>query len=315
MSLPKKPLFPTVRQKSRRPMTVCIACICEHGLIVGASDRMLTSGDTEFEAVPSSAGTSIINKFTPVSETVVAMLAGESGLQVEILKSVISFAAQKAAEKNAQPSVKAILNTYIHFYDDIKQQRAASSILAPLGLNPKTFISSQKQLSDGFSETIARALIDFPMPPVETIIAGRDSEGSHLYKLFGNQWECCDLSGFAAIGSGARHAEAEFMSRGYSIAVPQEEALWLIYMAKRKSESAPGVGEATDMFAITNKSPFIRNLTPLMEGAELKRIYEDFEVKQDASFKAAQDEIRPRLIDYLEKQKGPPPPKKDLDIL
>src|ERR1700677_3845679 len=43
------PLPATQRLAKRKAMTVCIAAIANNGVIVGAADTMLTSGDVEFE--------------------------------------------------------------------------------------------------------------------------------------------------------------------------------------------------------------------------------------------------------------------------
>ena len=60
----------------RLEVTVCIAARAET-LIVGTSDRMLTSGDVQFEP---SAGMKLI----PLTNSLFMMTAGDAGLQAQI---------------------------------------------------------------------------------------------------------------------------------------------------------------------------------------------------------------------------------------
>ena len=287
-------------------MTVCISAICEHGMIMGASDRMLTAGDIQFETVPTSSGKDFPFKVTPInnSNSVVVMMAGDTCLQTEIVMGMLQFinASEKQSGKNC--GVKDSVNLYVDFYNQIKARLAASAVLAPLHLDQNTFIARQKEFSDGFSEMVARALIDFQMPVVETIVAGIDDSGSHLYAIYNNRPICCDSVGFAAIGSGSKHAESQFMLRGYSRIVPQEEALWLTYMAKRKSEIAPGVGKITDLFCINTKSRKYQTLNDLLTKVQLDKIYDSFVGKELSAFQEAQKELKPSLEKLAQESKN-----------
>src|SRR6266853_1595139 len=69
------------------PVTVCIAAICENGKLIGASDRMLTAGDIQFEPQQS--------KLVQLTSSMVAMIAGDSALQAEILYGVREEVARK----------------------------------------------------------------------------------------------------------------------------------------------------------------------------------------------------------------------------
>jgi hypothetical protein len=291
-------------QERKRPLTVCISAICEHNMIIGASDRMLTAGDIEFEPSPTSSGSDLSLKVSPLNDrrSMVMMLAGETTLQTEILTAMIHFIPEWEKKNGKNYQVKDAVSLYIDCYNQIKARLATSAILAPLGLDQNTFVSRQKEMLDSFAETVGRLLVDFQMPAVETIITGIDDTTAHIYKLFGNNAVCCDLIGFAAIGSGANHAESQFMLNGYSRIVPQEEALWLTYMAKRKSEVAPGVGKITDLFCITSKNSTFKPLNELAEKLNFGKIYDDFNIKQTSEFQEAKGRVKP----LLEAMKTPP---------
>ena len=58
-------------------MTVCVAAICERGMVVSVSDRMITAGDIEFEAPQ--------RKVWHLTTSVCVMSAGDTTLQAEIM--------------------------------------------------------------------------------------------------------------------------------------------------------------------------------------------------------------------------------------
>src|SRR5581483_4200668 len=76
----------SLRSKKRLPgrrkmdMTVCVAAITEINTLIGISDRMMTAGDVEFEPEQS--------KIWPLTKYIVAMVAGDFALQVDILRPV-----------------------------------------------------------------------------------------------------------------------------------------------------------------------------------------------------------------------------------
>ena len=74
-------------------MTVCISAICEHNLILGASDRMLTDtgGNIEFESSPASTGNDFPFKITPINTalSIVIMMAGAMDIQAQIVLRMI----------------------------------------------------------------------------------------------------------------------------------------------------------------------------------------------------------------------------------
>ena len=73
----------------RTPVTVCIAAVCQGNAIWGASDRMLTSGDGEVEFEPA------FPKSFTLTAYIAAMMAGDSGLQAEILQDVFRIVSRR----------------------------------------------------------------------------------------------------------------------------------------------------------------------------------------------------------------------------
>jgi hypothetical protein len=168
-------------------MTICVAAVGNNGMIFGASDRMKTGGDIEFEPrkveapqvpVPWIGGSKIFFQTTSLA----AMTAGDSALQIEILQQVYQII---QARVRTDPSnwwrVEDFAELYVAQYDRAKFKRASSAVLAPLDLDAEKFIRNQATMSRDFVRDVTHDLQSFDMPVVETIFLGVDNEGSHIY--------------------------------------------------------------------------------------------------------------------------------------
>ena len=89
---------------------------------------------------------------------------------------------------------------------------------------------------------------------IDLLIVGVDITGAHLYQINDPGIATCfDAIGYAAIGSGLPHAEGFLAEADYSPQVSVNRAIWLAYVAKRRSERAPGVGSTyTDILTISS---------------------------------------------------------------
>jgi hypothetical protein len=185
-------------------VTVCVAALCEGGNIFGASDRMLTAGDVEFEP---GAG-----KIRELTTSIALMTAGDSSLQTEIISRIsLDVVARIDADPKNWWHVKDVADLYARHYSAVKRERSERSILAPLGLTHDSFIARQAVIADSFIRNLTTELINFSMPSVATIITGSDPVGEHIYVVTGGDVECLDAVGFAAIGIGRWHANSQFM--------------------------------------------------------------------------------------------------------
>ncbi len=310
-------------------MTVCIAAICENGNIFGASDRMMTSGDIEFEPkldfiikpilpAPVSLTFNANTKIYAVTTSIVVMTAGDSGLQSEIVQDVLFVINSKIQEnKTHWLSIKEVADIYVEAYNRAKSRRAQQTIFAPFGLDQKKFIEQSNQISNQLLNEITKQIQRFEsyfkeMHGVETIITGIDTSignpgenlpSAHIYSIVksssGDFVTCCDSVGFAAVGSGARHAESQFMMTGHSPYSSQPETLLLTYLAKKRSEVAPGVGKGTDMFAIgpaLGSFAMLQNI-PDFDMKKINEIYESVETGQSEVFQKGMAETK----DYIAK--------------
>ena len=175
--------------------------MCDVNTILGASDRMVTAGDVQFQPPQP--------KIWQLTTSIVAMIAGDIPLQTEIL---IELTAEVNRRIKANPqdwlNVKDVADLYSHYYSDIRRRKAEKRILHPLGLDSNTYISRQKEMSPELVSKVANELVNFELPVVEVIFSGIDTSGGHLYIVRDGSVTCEDQIGFAVIGIGYSHANS-----------------------------------------------------------------------------------------------------------
>lgn len=230
-------------KREKIPVTVCIAAILDNNSIMGASDRMLTAGDIEFEPQQT--------KIVGLTTSIAAMVAGDSSMQAEILQNLWVATKEKIdPDPSVWLDVRYVVEKYSDYYNEARFRRAERSILAPLGLNNDLFIKRQREMDPGLVRQISAELLNFEPPGISVIFAGIDNSGPHIYVTNGGNIACRDNVGFAAIGAGYWHANSQMMFAGHTRYKSFPETLLLVFSAKKRAEVAPGVGEATDMFMI-----------------------------------------------------------------
>jgi hypothetical protein len=147
-------------------MTVCIAAR-SFGAVFLISDRMITSGDIQFEPPA--------EKITFLTSSIAVMASGDSGFHNEIMKDVTKEVSEKV---DANPKewwlVRDVVDLYIKYRNVAKLKRSEAAILAPLGLDRNSFIEKQKIMDGEIIASISRDLINFQVPEVSVIIAGVD---------------------------------------------------------------------------------------------------------------------------------------------
>lgn len=249
------------------PVTVCVAAMFDEHGILGASDRMLTAGDVQFEPQQP--------KIIFISNSIAAMIAGDSSMQAEIMQKVKADVRKRIDEDSSTwVNIKDVAELYMVYYNESRLKRAEQSILAPFGLDSNSFISRQKEMEAGFVRQIATELLNYEAPRISAIFAGVDTSGAHLYVADNDSINCRDNVGFAAIGVGYWHANSQIMFAGHTRRKSFPETLLLVYSAKKRAEVAPGVGGATDMFAV---GPRLGSYIEIGDHVitNLQKIYED----------------------------------------
>jgi hypothetical protein len=307
-----------IRGYTRKPLnkaprvTVCIAALCSellpdnqgHDLyVVCAGDRMMTAGvggeaDIEYEPTGSP-------KIFPVTSSIVLMWAGDAFIQREIL---LQMAPEVAARIQANPSrwlgVREVAELYSKHYLAMFRQRAEQEVFIRYGFDYDKFTNQNRDLAPSTIGSLVDDLRTFQAeyPGVWTLFAGLDPTGSHIYSALGSSIYCHDASGFAAIGTGARHASSQFMLARHSLKKPLAETLRLTYFAKKRSEVAPGVGSLTDMCLIGPALGSFQGFDQEQQIAELQSLYKESLADERRLLKRAQKGINA----FVEKLKQPP---------
>lgn len=216
-------------------MTICIGALCDDGQgVVACADHMVTGGDVQFEQAGS--------KITRLTDRCVALTAGPALTHTDVFDR-----ARMAISQQAEPSIRQIVEAVKQAYAEIRNERAEEKFLRPLGLSLQTYLHAGSDLVF----QLGREITEFGLG-LHIVIAGVDQSGGHLYMVADpGTAECFDALGFITIGSGSRHAEAVFISHSYARSFSVVEAAFVAFEARRRAESAPGVGNRlTDLIYI-----------------------------------------------------------------
>lgn len=238
------PLQPATR-KGNSPVTVCIAAISGGArTVVGVCDRMLTAGDIEYEPPQT--------KIITFGTRMIAMYAGDAAATASIIHRVLERGRTAAAS-----TVAELAEHVAEAFADVRRYRAEKLLLDPLGLSLASIANGTVSLSD---DVVKSLIFDMQRTTleVEFIVTGIDQDGlAHIYRVEDpGSTVCLDGIGFAAIGFGRRHAESQFMLANYTNQWPPVNAALLAFNAKLRAETAPSVGNQSDLFIITGNGGY-----------------------------------------------------------
>lgn len=222
-------------------MTICLGLLCERATkVVAVADRMIS---VDFLSLEFEQRT---KKVEQLSSHFVALTAGDAVAHTEIIRRARQYIATLS-----EPTVEDVVSRIEQHFIEARHKLAENTVLRPAGLDYATFIEQQRNL---VPEVVA-GLVDAYQKvelELEVLVSGVDSSGAHLYLVSDpGVTNCFDAIGYIAIGSGLPHAEGFLSEADYSPMISLNQALWLCYMAKRRSERAPGVGSRfTDILLV-----------------------------------------------------------------
>ncbi len=230
-------------------MTICIAVICDnYNSIVVSSDYMLTNPmlSIQFEHPE--------KKMNILSGNCVALTAGDALAHDELFSMV-----QSDIEAIKEPSILNIVEILKKCYQEIRRREIMEMILKPAGfIDINHFHKKQRMVIPEIVMNIQREMerYDFGL---EILIAGISEGLSHIQGVFDpGTSKNFNSIGFHAIGSGSPHAINALIGNECNQKTPLENAIILVYEAKKIAEKAPGVGHTmTNITIITKKGIFI----------------------------------------------------------
>lgn len=240
-------------------MTVCIGAICEEGnRIVVAADRMYTSPppvNIEFE--------SSVSKLVELDSSALILGSGNLAVITEITQRTMN-AMSKAKAGSDFPIVDQIRKDY----ESVRLEKAFQQIVTPMlghefveftkknGTIP-TYLATQKEIF----QAIIMQQQQFNLN-TELLIAVVGNDNSQVAVVTHPAVSyLLDKLGYGSTGSGAIHAISSLNLSGQKRDLSVYDTLYNVYRAKRVSEVAPGVGNATDM-AIIQKGKKVHHCGP-----------------------------------------------------
>jgi len=258
-------------------MTVCIGAICENGeKVVVAADRM-SSVSQPIPVVYEATRAKII----PLTSYCVLLASGV----VTTLTEFTNYAKPRV-QRERSPKISRIAQILAGCYEELRKREVDNFFLKPRNLSFETFYRNFHDFPQEFASKLDEDIWKYKYP-LELLIAGVDPSGGHLYLIYNPGVEYCfDEIGHCEVGEGAPHAKLTFMSSGYSKDLPLPEVIYMTYEAKKRAESAPHVGEKTDMAVITKKGTI--PLDPLI----LKKLGEIYEEAREAALQKVRSSLK-----------------------
>ena len=251
---------------------------------------MKTAADIQYEPE--------VTKIFQFNSSITFMTSGDSAFQAEILSGLFKKVnAKNETNPDELVGIEDVAYLYAETRNEIRAKRAENSILLPLGLSQETFLSRQHEMSEALIGFLIRELLNFDVPEVATIISGIDSTGPHIFMVRNDVITCWDTIGFVSIGIGERHANSQLMLAGLTRDTPIPEAMFLTYIAKKRSEVSPGVGEETDMF-LMGTMPGTFSLFSEDQIGKLEKEYKWLSDGENQVFNTAKGEIT-KYVDQI----------------
>ena len=270
-------------------MTICIGAICDRASkIVAVADRMLTAGDltVAFEHEE--------RKMTKLSPNCIALTAGSALAPTDLFRGVIAEIPQ-----GATPPVVQVAEAVKNKYAAVRRKRIEDSHFHIRGFNMEWFYQNQGRLSEAVVLRLERAIEQYKLD-IHTLVVGVDTSGGHIYQVYPpGVVECFDAVGYAAIGTGERHADSVFIAYRHTPQRPLREVLYYSYEAKKKAEIAVGVGQSTDIAIIGDSGV---SFLPQETVRALDKIY-----KKKMEIQTERNEEVRRMIDGLVIPRGEEP--------
>ncbi len=275
-------------------MTVCIASICAWGggqIIVGAADRLVTYGDIEYEQPDP--------KIWQLASHTIVMTSGSPEDHAIIADRTLARIRTMGV---TNPTVGFIANIYAEEFANLRRERAARKYLAPQGLSIYTFLNSQTNLTSATANRLQELMEDARLNS-RAIVAGLDGAVASIYVIADpGEAALLNMVGWAAIGNGSRHADAQFIAEKYSPTWGFEDAILLTYLAKKRADVTPGVGPHTDVFWISTTEGYVRLPDDLPIVQQLAKLHSDLMDNDKHERAKSKEKMREFVRQGLEKQ-------------
>lgn len=256
-------------------MTVCIATLCNQGKdVVVLSDRMITATypPVEFEhGIP---------KLEEICPSCIVLTSGDALAHADLCRVV-----RGRISGISRPKTTVITEEIRKGYVAQRLKKIEERFLASRGWTLKDFYETHvRAMPPDLVVTIDNQIASYDYG-LQIIIAGADPDEAHIYGIrHPGEVDCYDSLGYHAIGIGSMHAISSLIANGCLPTANIKMAVYLTYEAKKNAESAPGVGQDTDMAIVREGSYQIIDSDQI---SLLEKIYDSRRIRQTKEFEEA----------------------------
>lgn len=224
------------REGGKMTQLISALCQCEgKPKVIGISDRMLSSSDM----------TLIFERDEPkievISNTTSILTAGTID-EPDLIRDV-------RAKAKGKDKVTDIAELFKEAYQALRLKHIEDEILIPLaGIKSfKEYHEKQSTLHDSVMLDLNERIRKYDVG-LTLLLIGIDEQGGHIIGIMNpGMWRSYDSLGFLCIGMGDRHADNVFAWYKYTPSIPLSDTIYIAFEAKKKAESAGGVGQSTDI--------------------------------------------------------------------
>lgn len=285
-----------------KPMTVCIAAVCQMGnpayypWIVYCADRQVTT------FVKYESGQAKIKLMTQKGDCL-GMLSANDSLTADLILEN----AREGLKGEPQPPVRKVVETVSQSCKDIKDGRTRSEILDRYSLVVKSLNATPDSV---VKDAMTRVNNYYYELECQFIIAGFDDEGRtpHIYMIDEEgKSDLYDSAAFVTIGSGGPLAFLELTKYGHNNQDTAPVTIPRVWMAKRISERAEGVGRTADLGAIYyGKHPQVEGIVPLITNLSPPEFTGEFDAALEDIRKFENDKHLELYKKFFGKMQGKP---------
>jgi hypothetical protein len=189
-------------------------------------------------------------KITPLTETCVALTAGNALAHTELLRE-----ARTRTQNLRRTTTAQVASIVKDCYQAQRQAAIEDRVLRKRGFSGfAEYYKLQQHLDHGLVVGVGYEIDTYDYS-LSILVAGADPGAqAHIYAVENpGVCFCFDAIGYHATGSGLPHAVDALIAQDCNQAMPMEQVLCIVYQAKKRAEKAPGVGKAfTDIALIAD---------------------------------------------------------------
>jgi hypothetical protein len=251
----KKHVSRYLTRKGAKPVTICIVAICDmfsdvSPKIILCADRAVST-NIQFEGGES--------KIKHITDWCYILQSSNNSFVSDLILERVKAKVQTEKCQNTLRITEILKDECITYKTECVQRdvlETYQTIGSKLNAPPESYVKLAK---DDVTKYLTNNF-DFVS---EFIVAGLEPNEAHIYLVNQNgEYYLGDSLGYLTIGSGSDLAFLQMTRYIYSMRTPMTPAMTLVYIAKKISERAIGVGRTTDFLIL--HSPDTKNFTPML---------------------------------------------------